>query len=191
MVSEIKNCKDNLHFVQGMVMALEMKQQSSEHPFCILDVQPPKGGLSRIQAWGDAYDYIIKHNIKAASKDGLNGSVVMIWAFPHTYKITTKNGDVHQYNTLKVKQINDATERAKYTGKILSIGLDGYTPKGLTGFKFQPYVVSSGVVMNPIHCMTDLDPSRLVVDKECIVCGIPDTVNKKVTKILVDTIIDL
>ena len=84
----------------GMIKHMEQKyaKQTNQY-FYMLDIQPVNGYVTRVQAWGDAVDYIVTNEIKC-------GDIIWVHGYYHTYEMTPKNQtSPKSYVTFKTEDI--------------------------------------------------------------------------------------
>ena len=74
----------------GMVKNIEQKYASKTNKyFFLIDIQPVNGYMTRVQAWEDAYDFILSDQIKC-------GDIIWVHGYYHTYEMTPKGASEPQ-----------------------------------------------------------------------------------------------
>lgn len=187
----------NVLNVVGRILSLTEKK-SANGSFYIVDLETFYGPNIRFQAWGNAYTFIKRNQLRSA-EDSEIADYLEVEGYTHNYLMTIK-GTTDQFVTFKTQKVRRPSARVTYTGRVDCICDSDPSAMDEINFYFVPDVkcvdaCSNVVRTSVIACSVVLAPGVLDMltsaqknKTSLLISGIIDNTNKKRSFVQVEEI---
>ena len=187
----------NVLNVVGRILSLTEKK-SANGSFYIVDLETFYGPNIRFQAWGNAYTFIKRNQLRSA-EDSEIADYLEVEGYTHNYLMTIK-GNTDQFVTFKTQKVRRPSARVTYTGKVDCICEQDLSAPDEINFYFVPDVkcvdsCGNTVRTSAIACSVVLAPGVLDTltsaqknKGSLLISGVIDNTNKKQSIVQVEEI---